>query len=115
MLAVCADKGAEIESLELYLVDDATAMRENRRCMASFGPTNVLSFPAASRAPAMILLSLDACEREKKLYGQQAGFYFLELLAHAFGHLAGFDHSAEHAALSERCMDAGFLESGFTR
>ncbi len=110
--------GLDGVSLELILADDGVIAGVNAHFLGCAGPTNILSFPPASRpgmggepgrtgetGGASLVLSLDTLERECLLYGQNAAEHALRLLAHGMAHAAGLDHgpamdAAQHAAFA---------------
>lgn len=96
--------------IELLLVDDARMAALHRDFMGRAGPTNVLSFPDDDpEAPdrlGQVALSVDTLLREADLYGQSVPEHMARLLAHAFLHLAGLDHSHEMDALTDAAVDA---------
>jgi probable rRNA maturation factor len=109
---VLAALGLPGAGAELLLVDDRRMAGLHRRFMGRPGPTNVLSFPeaeGASGAPpsgslGQVVLSVDTLLREADLYGQPVAGHAARLLAHAFLHLAGFDHGPEMDALTEQAV-----------
>ena len=113
MCATVAAAGRPVESVDLYLLDDAGMAAANARHLGCHGPTNVLSFPGAAGMAGSLLLSLDTLARECLLYGQDPCEHLLRLLAHGMGHLAGLDHGPEMDALCAACRDAA--EAGNAR
>lgn len=89
----------------IVLVDDCGIASLNKRYLGCDGPTNILTFPDEEFGGALFL-SLDACAREARIFGQDRRAYFLRLLAHGFGHLPGFEHGPEHAAIESECLEA---------
>lgn len=89
----------------LWLISDSGISELNSRCLDCSGPTNILTFPGEEGGS--LYLSLDCMAREAFLYGQNAVVHMIRLLAHGFGHLAGFDHGDEHDAIQQACFEAG--------
>ena len=106
MCVAVASAGRTLSGVDLYLLDDAAMARANARHLGCPGPTNVLSFPAASGLPGELLLSLDTLERECFFYGQTPRRHLLRLLAHGMGHLAGLDHGPAMETLCAACEEA---------
>lgn len=105
--------GLDDVPLDVTLADDAFISEANADYLSCPGPTNILSFPPyAGLGPGLgtapgtgiILLSLDAVNREALLYGQDPGEHALRLLAHGMAHLTGLDHSPEMDALEEKIL-----------
>lgn len=107
MRGVCGLDGTPVD---LTLGDDAFVAEVNATYLDCHGPTNILSFPpAAGVCPgtALLLLSLDALERECLLYGQDAAEHTVRLLAHGMAHVSGLDHGPEMDAVQEAAFAAG--------
>lgn len=121
--------GAPDARIELHLCGDARVETLNTVFLGCRGPTNILSFPddnAAAPEPACggshgetcgyaangdfslgsLALSVHACEREARLYGQRVEEHCLRLLAHGLAHLLGLDHGEEMDELSEAAFTA---------
>ncbi len=94
--------------VELSLVGDAAMAEANARFLGCSGPTNILSFPAASDRdqPALLQLSLDTLRRECLLYKQAPVEHQLRLLAHGTAHLLGHDHGEAMDALEDAAFAA---------
>ncbi|GHV53467.1 endoribonuclease YbeY [Deltaproteobacteria bacterium] len=122
--AMRAGCGLENLPLDVTLADDAFVSAVNLTYLGCFGPTNILSFPPAKRLPrlrpcaapsipaaftdcGMLLLSLDAVNREAFLYGQKTAVYALRLFAHGLAHLAGLEHGDALDALQKKAFAAG--------
>lgn len=92
--------------VEVRLVGDREMAELNLRFLGCFGPTNVLSFPAGEGDEELgqIVLSVDTLAREVFLYGQNPQEHMVRLLAHAFLHLAGFDHGELMDGLTEMAV-----------
>lgn len=95
MLKHASKLGAQVQWLELKLVDDRTISRINSSHLGSSGPTNIISFPGEPPMPGILILSLDTLRRECLLYGQGPDEHLTRLLAHGMGHVAGFEHGEE--------------------
>lgn len=92
-----AAQGVRPDALELSILDDADMAALNRDFLGLLGPTNVLSFPAASSRPglaatASLALAVPTICREARLYGQDLQGYTLKMLAHGLAHVFGYDH-----------------------
>ncbi len=123
---VCEEDAA----LELHVVRDGAMAALNTQHMHSFGPTNILSFPAkqshasshtpshvhtsSTQPPHILVLSVDTWRRECLLYGQEPYEHLVRLLAHGLGHVLGYDHGEEMFALCELMEEQGrlFLRKG---
>lgn len=107
---VVASRGRALpRRLALRLGDDGLVAAANARLMRCPGPTNILTFPGDDSLPGEMLLSVDAWERECRLYRQPPRRHLLRLLAHATAHMAGLDHGPEMTALETACLES--LES----
>ncbi|CAK7009214.1 MAG: Endoribonuclease YbeY [Desulfovibrio sp.] len=102
--------------LDVTLADDAFISEANAAYLACPGPTNILSFPpygglgpglGTTPGAGIMLLSLDAVNREALLYGQDTAEHTLRLFAHGMAHLTGLDHSPEMEVLEEKILAAG--------
>ncbi len=98
--------------LEIELVGDREMARLNEDFLGCVGPTNVLSFQGddfGEQQLGNLVLSVQAVQRESRLYGQEEQEHFLRLLAHGVLHLAGFDHGDRMHELTEEavghCLD----------
>ncbi|MFW6323430.1 MAG: rRNA maturation RNase YbeY [Desulfovibrionales bacterium] len=109
LLAVSA-----IETEVLFLGDEEMSCL-NRTHRHVPGPTNVLSFPLEESGlqQGLVALSVETLQRESLLYGQDPSVHLIRLLAHAFLHLSGLDHSPEMDRLTEQTLSV--LESEFLR
>lgn len=101
-------------SLDVTLADDAFLAEVNAAYLSCPGPTNIISFPprggsgpGAASGAGIMLLSLDALNREALLYGRDAAEYALRLFAHGMAHLTGLDHGPEMDALEDAAFAAG--------
>lgn len=108
--------GLDDVPLDVTLADDAFISEANTIYLSCPGPTNILSFPpygglgpglGSMPGTGIMLLSLDAVNRESLLYGQDVGEHTLRLLAHGMVHLTGLDHGPEMDALEEKVLAAG--------
>lgn len=106
--AMQACAGLQGSSIELHLVDDDAIAKVNKEFLGCYGPTNIITFPPEGELPGSLLLSVDCLMRESLVYGQQVACHFLRLLAHGFGHLAGFEHGPEMSDLETACFEKGF-------
>jgi probable rRNA maturation factor len=102
--------------LDVTLADDAFISEANMAYLSCPGPTNILSFPpygglgpglGTTPGAGIMLLSLDAVNREALLYGQDLKEHTLRLFAHGMAHLTGLDHSPEMEMLEEKILAAG--------
>ncbi len=93
--------------VEVKLVADREMAELNLRYLGCHGPTNVLSFPSGDDEEGLgqIVLSVDTLAREVLLYGQDRQEHMVRLLAHAFLHLAGFDHGPVMDGLTEMAVE----------
>jgi probable rRNA maturation factor len=99
--------GMEDASLELQLTGDFEIAGLNRRFLGLVGPTNVLSFPGGEEQDFLgaVVVSMEAVNREARLYGQTETAHFLRLLAHSVLHLAGYEHGPLMDELTESAVD----------
>lgn len=121
---------------ELSILDDAAMAALHARSLGCEGPTNVLSFPSASKSVfgaggrlcpspyknsagergggfiGWLALSTDALHRECFLYGQEAGEHCIRLLAHGMAHLLGHEHGPGMDALCRLLEDAAASRLG---
>ena len=105
MAAKARELGHRLESVELWLSDDAGQAATNLRCMGLKGPTNILSFP--DEGGGALSLAPLTYARERFFYGQEEREYFLRLLAHGMAHLCGLEHGTEMERLCEELAAAG--------
>jgi probable rRNA maturation factor len=126
MLSCLGLSGAHVE---IILTDDGESAQLNREFLGCYGPTNILSFPAAGPVAAprqepdsppacrkdsshaeddtdlgVLALSTGAVHRESFLYGQPPHRHALRLLAHGLLHLAGYDHGPQMDDMTETLM-----------
>jgi probable rRNA maturation factor len=98
-----ADRPTDATELAIVLCDDA-AMRElNGRWRGRAEPTNVLSFPAAARAPNAaalgdIAIAYETTAREAEADGKPFADHLAHLAVHGFLHLLGYDHQSDDEA-----------------
>jgi probable rRNA maturation factor len=92
--------------LAIVLTDDSAIRQLNRLWRGVDAPTNVLSFPAATRQaedePAHlgdIALAYQTIAREARAEGKPFAHHVAHLAVHGYLHLIGFDH--EHDADAE--------------
>lgn len=120
MRRVCA---LEAMPVEIILADDAAVGEANAAYLGCVGPTNVISFPpyfgpclgTSVPGQGLIILSLDAVNREALLYGQNAEEHTLRLLAHGLAHLSGLDHGETMTRLENEILNAGLAARGESR
>lgn len=101
---------AQAVELCLVLSSDARVRLLNRIWRRQDKPTNVLSFPAASAAPAGaplllgdVVLARETIRREARAQGKAADDHLQHLVIHGVLHLLGHDHvRAADAAAMER-------------
>ena len=88
-------------ALTVLLTDNAAVAELNTRFRGREGPTNVLSFPAATSArPHLgdLALALEVCEAEARAQGKTLAHHLQHLVAHGALHLVGFDHQSDEEA-----------------
>lgn len=93
-------------AVDLFIVNDGFISLINSEYLDCKGPTNILSFPGGGEMPGTLFLSTDTLFRESFLYGQDIFAYFVRLLGHGFGHLAGHEHGLALDAISGKCIQA---------
>jgi probable rRNA maturation factor len=93
--------------------DDAVADL-NRRFRGKAGPTNVLSFPAASNPEGQIgdiALAYGVCAREAAAQGKSLEHHLMHLVAHGVLHLLGYDHETDGEAEAMEALERSILET----
>jgi probable rRNA maturation factor len=97
--------------LAIVLTDDSAIRQLNRLWRGVDAPTNVLSFPAATKQaedePAHlgdIVLAYQTIEREARAEDKPFAHHVAHLAVHGYLHLIGFDH--EHDADAETMEQA---------
>jgi probable rRNA maturation factor len=97
--------------LAIVLTDDSAIRQLNRLWRGVDAPTNVLSFPAATKQaedePAHlgdIVLAYQTIAREARAEGKPFAHHVAHLAVHGYLHLIGFDH--EHDADAETMEQA---------
>jgi len=96
-----------LQGLAVRIVDDREMAEIHARFAAGIGPTNVLSFPAAStHRLGDLVLSSETVAREAELYLQPYRAYTARLLAHGLLHLAGVPHGPEMDQRTEAAVAA---------
>jgi probable rRNA maturation factor len=91
--------------VSVLLADDAALHELNRAWRGKDGPTNVLSFPAAT-PPGVpgplplgdVALALETVKREAEAEGKSLADHLLHLIVHGTLHLLGHDHQEETEA-----------------
>ena len=86
--------------LAILLSDDSAIRALNRQWLGKNAPTNVLSFPAASRgeqrssAPYIgdVVIAYETTAREAVAEGKPFDDHLAHLAVHGFLHLLGYDH-----------------------
>jgi probable rRNA maturation factor len=109
--AEMTDATAGPSELAVMLCDDA-AMRElNGRWRGRPEPTNVLSFPAASRAGTLgdLAIAYETTAREAETEGKPFADHLAHLAVHGFLHLLGYDHQSDAAAAAMERLEAAIL------
>lgn len=99
--------GLSHAGLEIELTGDMEIARLNESFLGCVGPTNVLSFESDDPAGSClghIVLSVEAVEREARLYGQDRREHFLRLLTHGLLHVAGFEHGEAMHELTDQAV-----------
>ena len=102
--------GLSHAGLEIELTGDREIARLNASFLGCAGPTNVLSFESDDPGGSClghIVLSVEAVEREARLYGQGRQEHFLRLLAHGLLHVAGFEHGEAMDELTDQAVAHG--------
>ena len=96
--------------LAIVLTDDSAIRQLNRLWRGVDAPTNVLSFPAATRQGADepahlgdIVLAYETVAREARDEGKPLPNHVAHLVVHGYLHLLGFDHerNAEAEAMEQ--------------
>lgn len=98
----------KICGIDFYILNDTQMSWANKRYMLSSGPTNILSFPGDNNnLPGTLLFSADTFSRECLFYGQVPMEYFIYLVAHGIGHLAGYVHGREMYEVCDALYTSG--------
>ncbi|MEL6645550.1 MAG: rRNA maturation RNase YbeY [Pseudomonadota bacterium] len=107
----------DAHEIALLACDDARIAELNRDFRGKPTPTNVLSWPAATRGappdpgegPELgdIAIAWETCVREASEAGLNLDMHLLHLLVHATLHLLGYDHETEAEA---RVMEGTEIE-----
>jgi len=92
--------------IAVLLSDDAAIGELNERWRGHAGPTNVLSFPAATSAVrglktvplGDIAIAYDTVAREAAAHGKPLAHHLAHLAIHGFLHLLGYDHQKDEEA-----------------
>ncbi len=113
LAAAAAEEGAE-GSVSLLLGDDARIAALNAQFRGKQGPTNVLSFRAATSGPDAgrflgdIALAAETIVEEANFQGKRFEHHAAHLAVHGFLHLLGYDHQepaqAEKMEARERAI-----------
>ena len=121
--AIPADAMAE---MSLTFADDNFIEALNARHRGIEGPTNVLSFPAASVAdlpvspaegpqPELLLgdlvLGFETVVREAESQGKRPGDHVAHLVVHGVLHLLGFDHEQDDEAARMERLEAHIMDN----
>lgn len=107
--------------IALLACDDARISELNQDFRGKAGPTNVLSWPAATRGappdagtdPELgdIAIAWETCVREASEAGLNLDMHLLHLLVHATLHLLGYDHETEAEARLMEGLETEILAS----
>jgi probable rRNA maturation factor len=107
--AAASTQSTSEAELAIVLTDDSAIRQLNRLWRGVDAPTNVLSFPAATKQaedePAHlgdIVLAYQTIAREARAEGKPLAHHVAHLAVHGYLHLVGFDH--------ERDTDAETME-----
>jgi probable rRNA maturation factor len=87
--------------ISVLLTDDASVRTLNRDWRKVDQPTNVLSFPAAKPAGALIgdiAIAYETVRREATAEGKEFLHHLAHLAVHGFLHLLGYDHQTDSQA-----------------
>jgi probable rRNA maturation factor len=114
-----AAKAASTGRVELAIVfsDDSAIRALNRQWRGKNAPTNVLSFPAASRgeqrssAPYIgdIVIAYETIAREAAAEGKAFDHHLAHLAVHGFLHLLGYDHDDVRNAIKMEQLERRIL------
>lgn len=112
-LGLTPSEGCE---LSVLFTDDAHIAELNARWRGKAGPTNVLSFPAASMAdrtwpPVLgdIVLARETIAAEAAMEHKPLDHHLTHLVVHGLLHLFGHDHEDEEAAATMEALERGAL------
>jgi probable rRNA maturation factor len=125
-----AGVGAAGFEIALLAASDARIAELNAGFRGRAGPTNVLSFPAADRAPTRegaiptpptpgrpedpaplgdIALAYETCVREAEAGGLPLGNHVAHLIVHGTLHLLGYDHDRDGDATLMEALESRIL------
>jgi probable rRNA maturation factor len=103
--AAASTRSTSEAELAIVLTDDSAIRQLNRLWRGVDAPTNVLSFPAATRQaedePAHlgdIVLAYQTIAREARAEGKPLAHHVAHLAVHGYLHLVGFDHEHDDDA-----------------
>jgi probable rRNA maturation factor len=105
-------------ALVIALADDRAVRRLNRDFRGSDRPTNVLSFPADSRATTPgaprfagdVVLARQTVAREARAQGKPFRDHLTHLVVHGTLHLLGYDHETDIQARLMESLEVRILE-----
>ena len=102
-------------TVSIALSSDAEVAALNEQFRAKPKPTNVLSFPAGSSAPADflgdIILAAETVIREADEQETPLGHHVQHLIVHGVLHLLGFDHETADDAQRMESLEIAILAS----
>jgi probable rRNA maturation factor len=98
-------------SLTLLLTDDARLKELNRTFRGKNKPTNVLSFPAATKGYlGDVALAYGVTAREARAAGKPLSDHAAHLTVHGVLHLLGYDHQTAREAASMEPLEVRILD-----
>ena len=113
-LALKRGGGSAESSLTILLTDDKRLQALNLSFRGKDGPTNVLSFPAASGAEDYlgdVAIAYGVTAREAKVAGRNLADHATHLAVHGVLHLLGFDHGTVRQAKIMEPLETMILDA----
>jgi len=103
--------------ISILLADDETVRQLNKRHRRHDRPTNVLSFPLDTAAPAGgpptmlgdVVLASGVVAREAATQGKAVGAHISHLIVHGVLHLLGYDHETDPEAETMEALEVRTL------
>lgn len=102
--------GGVEDEIVILLTDDAALKDLNARFLAKDEPTNVLSFPDASKERlGDVALAYGTCQAEARAQGKPLADHLAHLVVHGVLHLMGYDHQADEDAARMEAVERRLL------
>ena len=108
--------GKPAVGVTIRIVEQAEMTELNARFRHKEGPTNVLSFPFAQIAGIEedylgdVVVCAAVVREEARVQGKTPEAHWAHLVIHGILHLCGYDHEAEHSALTMEWYEKKIME-----